>query len=50
MVHPLWDATRPAGLLADGMAASTSENLQTLDTFNLLRRPAWAYQELGKQA
>ena len=50
VVHPLWDATRPEGLLADSMAACTSETPHTLDTFNLLRRPAWAYQELGKQA
>lgn len=49
VVHPLWDPSRPAGLLADGMAATTSETPQMLDTFNLLRRPAWAYQELGKQ-
>ena len=50
MIHPLWDATQPTGLLAEGLAACTIENPQTLDTFNLLRRPAWAYQELGKQA
>ena len=49
IMHPLWDVSRPAGLLAEGLAACTIENPQTLDTFNLLRRPAWAYQELGKQ-
>ena len=38
-----------AGLLAEGLEACTIENPQTLDTFNLLRRPAWAYKKLGKQ-
>ena len=50
IVHPLWNPTRPEGLLAAGMEACTIENPQTLDTFNLLRRPAWAYQELGLRA
>ena len=49
MIHPLWDPSRPAGVLAEAIAACTIENPQTLDTLNLLRRPAWAYQELGKQ-
>ena len=30
MVHPLWDATRPTGLLAEGLAACTVENPQSL--------------------
>ena len=49
VVHPLWDVAEPIGVLADAMAACTSETSQVVDTFNLLRRPAWAYQELGKQ-
>ena len=47
VIHPLWDVYHPTGLLAQA-AADCAENIpQTLDTFNLLRRPAWAYQSLA---
>ena len=49
IVHPLWDITQPTGLLEDALAAGSGKTVQVIDTFNLLRRPAWAYQELGKQ-
>ena len=49
VTHPLWDLSRPVGLLAEAMAACGQANLLTLDTFNLLRRPAWAYREIGRQ-
>ncbi len=49
VIHPLWDASRPSGLLAEAIAACSQVNPQTLDTFNLLRRQAWAYQKLGPQ-
>lgn len=49
VIHPLWDMARPDGLLAEAIAACGQTNPQALDTFNLLRRPAWAYQELGQQ-
>ena len=48
VVHPLWDWRNPIGLLAEGLASCRDENYQTLDTFNLLRRPGWAYQSLGR--
>ena len=50
VIHPLWDVSRPNGLLAEAIAACGQANPLTLDTFNLLRRPAWAYQEIGRQA
>jgi hypothetical protein len=46
IVHPLWDPSRPTGLLAEAHAAA-SPNLRYLDTFNLLRRESWCYQCLG---
>ena len=49
VVHPLWDTESPTGLLAEAFASCSGENPRTLDTFNLLRRPAWAYQQLGQQ-
>jgi DEAD/DEAH box helicase domain-containing protein len=47
-IHPLWDASRPSQLLASAFAAAdqTSE-VRVLDTFNILRRPSRAYQELA---
>ena len=47
VVHPLWDRRHPIGLLAQGLACCGDESAQMLDTFNLLRRPGWAYQSLG---
>ena len=39
VVHPLWDTFNPTGILA--MAAATcNTDLETIDTFNLLRRPS----------
>ncbi|MDE0363368.1 MAG: hypothetical protein OXI74_19500 [Rhodospirillaceae bacterium] len=49
VTHPLWNASQPEGLLAEAIAACDHANPLTLDTFNLLRRPAWAYQEIGRQ-
>jgi len=50
VAHPLWDRTRPGGLLAAAAAAvPQSKRLYYLDTFNMLRRPSWAYQQLGQQ-
>ena len=48
VIHPLWDPRRPAGLLAEALAASSHSSPQTLDTFDLLRRQGWAYQSLGQ--
>lgn len=41
VVHPLWDASRPAGILAEAIATTTVPP-QFLDTFNLARRPSEA--------
>ena len=49
VVHPLWDPSHPSGLLAEAIAACGQSSPLTLDTFNLLRRPAWAYQDIGRQ-
>ena len=48
VVHPLWDTENPTGLLAEAIVSCGEENPKTLDTFNLLRRPAWTYQQLGQ--
>ena len=50
VIHPLWDISHPDGLLAEAIATCEQANPLSLDTFNLLRRPAWAYQELRRQA
>ncbi len=48
VIHPLWDIYKPTGLLAQAVADCPQDIPQTLDTFNLLRRPAWAYQSLAQ--
>ena len=46
IVHPLWNLKNPIGLLAEGIATlDTDTQIRYLDTFNLLRRPSWCYQE-----
>ena len=49
VIHPLWDPSHPGGLLAAAIADCGQTNPLTLDTFNLLRRPAWSYQAIGQQ-
>lgn len=45
--HPLWDHTRPRGLVAEAIAAVAQTNQYAfLDTFNVLRRPSHAYLSL----
>lgn len=46
IVHPLWDTKKPGGLLARAIA-SCGDSPQFLDTFNLHRRPGWAYRSLA---
>jgi len=46
VAHPLWDVLAPSGILADAVAKADTKSV-TLDTFNLLRRPAWCHQNLG---
>jgi DEAD/DEAH box helicase domain-containing protein len=46
-VHPLWDCARPSQLLADAVAtADQNSDIRFLDTFNVVRRPSFAYQSL----
>ena len=47
IVHPLWDRHRPRGLLADARAAAGPNPPKHVDTFNLLRRESWSYQNIG---
>lgn len=47
-IHPLWDTSRPSQLVADAFAAADQiADVRFLDTFNVLRRPSRAYQELA---
>jgi DEAD/DEAH box helicase domain-containing protein len=47
-VHPLWDCNRPAELLAEAVAdADQNGDIRFLDTFNVVRRPSFAYQALS---
>ena len=49
IIHPLWDQTRPQGVLAEAIALLQPDSpVQYLDTFNILRRPSWAYQQLAR--
>jgi ATP-dependent helicase YprA (DUF1998 family) len=47
-VHPLWHTQQPLGIVAEAVAAADqASEIRFLDTFNLLRRPSRAYQELA---
>lgn len=47
IVHPLWNRDAPSGLLAGAIASLAADTeVRYLDTFNILRRPSWAYQQL----
>lgn len=49
IVHPLWKADNPIGILADAYAeAYAGQEPYFMDTFNLLRRPGWCHGELGR--
>lgn len=50
VIHPLWNSMRPRGELARAIADSNSEGVRFLDTFNLQRRPARAYESLAQLA
>jgi DEAD/DEAH box helicase domain-containing protein len=47
VVHPLWDTRQPRGILAEARAACHPSNVQSVDTFNLLRREGWTYRSLS---
>ena len=44
VIHPLWDASRATGLLAQAVAEAGGSAEGFIDTFNLLRRPGWCHQ------
>jgi Lhr-like helicase len=46
IVHPLWNLENPIGVLADAIATLEPDNIKYVDTFNLLRRSSWCYQNL----
>jgi hypothetical protein len=46
VIHPLWNASHPEGLHAEARAVAGA-NARCVDTFNLLRRMSWVYQDLG---
>jgi Lhr-like helicase len=47
-IHPLWNPLQPRGIVADALArVPVGQQVRFLDTFNVLRRPSWAYQSLG---
>ena len=49
--HPLWDTVDPRGLFAEWVAASAAdtrkENVLSVDSFDLSRRPSWVFQKLS---
>lgn len=47
VIHPLWDPVHSAGLVAEAKATCEQKEVRTLTTFDLLRRPGWAYRSLG---
>ena len=50
IVHPLWDRSEPDGVLTEAIEATVDrfgEVPQFADTFNLARRPAWVFENLG---
>jgi len=46
VIHPLWNAKQPTGLLAEAMATGDQTKIRTVDTFNMLRREGWSYRKL----
>lgn len=50
IVHPLWDAQNPQGILAEAVEAAGGTSIQYIDTFNLLRRPGWCHMELERSS
>jgi len=48
--HPLWDTVDPHGVFADWIDLSVAEvgqeNVRSVDSFDLSRRPSWVFQNL----
>ena len=49
IAHPLWDTHSPDGILAEARADVATPSAKYVDTFNLLRRQSWVYQQLLSQ-
>jgi hypothetical protein len=49
VIHPLWDSTRPAGILATAIGQATDPAPLFVDTFNLARRMSAVYHALASQ-
>jgi hypothetical protein len=50
VIHPLWSRDRRVGMLAKAKAATTADQVEYVDTFNLLKRQGWVYQQLERAA
>ena len=48
IVHPLWDRNKPYGILAKAIndAGLKYAKIIKIDSFNLMKRPAWCYSEV----
>lgn len=48
VTHPLWDIEKPEGILMEALedALQDGGSIYAIDTFNLLRRPAWCHCHL----
>lgn len=50
--HPLWDTQNPEGVLAEAFATAMQDqevgeqNVLTVDSFDMVRRPSWVFQRL----
>jgi hypothetical protein len=52
--HPLWDTRNPEGVFAEAFATLQQvvgeQNVLTLDSFDMVRRPSWVFQQLQKNS
>jgi DEAD/DEAH box helicase domain-containing protein len=49
IVHPLWNQKEVSGILAEACSyLDPGKQVQYVDTFNVLRRSSWVYQQLGR--
>ncbi len=49
VTHPLWDSTRPAGVLSAAIGRASDPSPLFVDTFNLARRMSGVYHTLASQ-
>jgi DEAD/DEAH box helicase domain-containing protein len=52
--HPLWDTRNPEGIYAEARETAEQavgeEGFLTVDSFDLIRRPSWVFQQLSKNS